>query len=105
MVKQILRGRSCRNCTGPIPRPTGNNIKKKIFCCDNCRKEFHKNNGISVHKLKEQVERWVSQQNQALQEAFQLMRLAIEHLERRIEALESRRRRRGDSPAEREHAA
>jgi len=24
-----------------------------MFCCDNCRKEFHKNNGISVLRLKD----------------------------------------------------
>lgn len=50
---------ACLNCTGPVPKPKRNNVKKKKFCCDNCRKEFHKNNGISVHRLKEQVKQWV----------------------------------------------
>lgn len=58
----IMRGRACRNCTGPIQKPKGNNIRKKVFCCDNCRKEFHKNNGISVHRLKDQVKQWVDEQ-------------------------------------------
>ena len=63
---QAMKGRLCRNCTGLIPKPKGNNIKKKIFCSDNCRKEFHKNNGISVHKLKEQVRAWVRDEWKAI---------------------------------------
>ncbi len=61
-----MRGRLCWNCSGPVPKPKGNNVKKKVFCCDNCRKEFHKNNGISVHKLKDQVKRWVREEYQAI---------------------------------------
>jgi hypothetical protein len=57
---QLIRGKACRNCTGPIKKSSNPaNTKKKDFCCDNCRKEFHKNNGISVHRLKVQVQAWV----------------------------------------------
>ncbi len=82
----IMRGRACRNCTGPIPKPKGNNQKKKVFCCDNCRKEFHKNNGISVHRLKEQVREWVNRE-------ILNFRCELGLLNERIHTLESRRRR------------
>ncbi len=65
---QAIRGRVCRNCSGPIPKPKGNNLRKKVFCQDNCRKEFHKNNGVSVHKLKEQVRAWVREELKTIAE-------------------------------------
>lgn len=57
---KLIRGKACRNCTGPVPKSSNPaNTKKREFCSDNCRKEFHKNNGISVHRLKDQVRKWV----------------------------------------------
>jgi len=52
---------ACDNCKGPflIPNNVKRGKKKKRFCCDNCRKEFWKNKGVSVYKLKEQVLKWV----------------------------------------------
>ena len=68
---QIIAGRACKNCTGPIPKLSnkGGALKRKAFCCDNCRKEFHKNNGISVHRLKEQVQEWVAESLRPLEQA------------------------------------
>lgn len=53
--------RSCDNCFGlfPVPPNVQKGKKRKRFCSDNCRKEFHHNKGVSVHKLKDQVQRWV----------------------------------------------
>ncbi len=62
----FLPRKVCKNCTGRLPMPTPNNRNRKIFCSDNCRKEFHKNNGISVHKLKDQVKRWVREEWNAI---------------------------------------
>lgn len=90
----------CQNCLRKFPRSKSPKaVIEPKFCGDPCRKEFHATGGMSLKKLETKVEQWVNRQNQALQEAFQLMRLAIEHLEQRIAALESRSRRRGDSPA------
>lgn len=72
-----IKGRVCRNCSGPIPKPKGNNLRKKVFCTDNCRKEFHKNNGVSVYKLKVQVKQWVREEWNAIQrEQLELQRAA-----------------------------
>lgn len=60
--KEFLARKVCKNCSGRIPKPKLNNLQRVKFCSDNCRKEFHKNNGISVHKLKDQVKRWVREE-------------------------------------------
>lgn len=78
--RPFITGKVCRNCAGRIPVPTPNNRRKIIFCCENCRKEFHRNNGISVHKLKEQVERWV-------QDGTRPMRAEIQALRDEVKAL------------------
>jgi hypothetical protein len=63
---KLIRGKACRNCTGPVPKSSNPaNTKKRDFCSENCRKEFHKNNGISVHRLKVQVRQWVREEVRA----------------------------------------
>lgn len=58
--RDLIRGKACRNCAGPVPKSSNPaNTRKKDFCRDACRKEFHKNNGITVHRLKAYVQGWV----------------------------------------------
>lgn len=80
-----IRGKSCKNCSGPIPKPKNNkagNIRRKTFCGDNCRKEFHKNNGISVHKLKEQVQTWVAKELDPLQRSINELGVRLSAIEK-----------------------
>lgn len=56
---QLPRGwKNCRNCFKPF-KPAPNKIKDQVFCPGgNCRKEFWKHGGVSLHKLKVHVQQW-----------------------------------------------
>ncbi len=60
--------RSCDNCLGlfPVPANVERGKKRKRFCCKPCGDEYHRNKGVSVHKLKKQVQRWVREELTAI---------------------------------------
>lgn len=73
--------KTCPNCAGRVPKPSKPNVKVKKFCCENCRKEFHRNNGISVHKLRAQAERWVRETMRPLEQLVSELCIRVRTLE------------------------
>lgn len=59
---KLPRGwKTCQNCFNPFkPRPQ--KIDEQRFCGGNCRKEYWKHGGVSVHKLKGYVHQWVREE-------------------------------------------
>ncbi len=82
---------ACDNCKGPflIPNNVKRGTKKKRFCCDNCRKEFWKNKGVSVYKLKEQVRAWVRDEWKAIRNEYETDPTSLTNLLERMVAIES----------------
>lgn len=80
--------KTCPNCAGRVPKPSKSNVKVKKFCSDNCRKEFHRNNGISVHKLKAQAQRWVHETMRPLEQLVSDLSKIVSDLSARVQLLE-----------------
>lgn len=82
-IKTRARFGRCDNCLKefPIPNNVKTGKKRKRFCQANCRKEFWTNKGVSVSKLKSQVQAWVA-------EAFKPLQASIVELGDRLATLE-----------------
>ena len=80
---QLPRGwKNCLNCFTAF-KPRAQKVDEQKFCSPNCRKEFWKHGGVSLHKLKHHVQQWVAEICRPLQ-------TSIEQLGARIAALEAR---------------
>ncbi len=64
-------------------KPRAQNAGDQKFCSANCRKEFWKHGGVSVHKLKLHVQQWVAETCAPLQ-------TAIEELKREVSELKTK---------------
>ena len=64
----------CQNCAKPKAPSPRRPIGSEKFCSANCRKEFWKNGGVSVHKLKVYVHQWVKEAIRPLQEQVNELR-------------------------------
>src|ERR1700679_994109 len=61
---KVIRRKRCAN-DGELFTPTRPYPVQK-FCCDNCRKEFHKNGGNAFGPLKVRLEKLIQQNTAAL---------------------------------------
>ena len=60
--KKLADGRyECQNCLKRFTRNASiRSTHEPKFCNDNCRKEFHRNGGMSLRKVKGHVERFAT---------------------------------------------
>jgi len=80
---QLPRGwKNCLNCFSAF-KPRAQKVEEQKFCSPNCRKEFWKHGGVSVHKLKLEVRKWVA-------EVCAPLRLAVDQLIARVDLIEAK---------------
>jgi hypothetical protein len=73
----------CINCAKPKKISARRKPGTQRFCSDNCRKEYHKYGGVSVHRLRDDCQKWAK-------EVISPLQVAVNQLMDRVRTLESR---------------